>query len=420
MKSVPVGGARYVTPMTEQPRSNDPSSMTSSNARRTALTRLGRSGTGFVNPSVVRGSTVTFETLGEFEEALRCDLQQGPYTYGLLDTPTTRALSESIAALDGANGAVLLESGLAAVGVALLSHVTQGDHILMVDSCYGPSRILCNGMLKRFGVETEYYDPRIGQDGRPGIETLFRKNTKLVFMESPGSVTFEMQDVPAIAAACQERNIVTAIDNTWATPLGFRPIEHGVDMVVHALTKYVSGHSDVMLGAVTARTREIWDRVKITAVDLGHGVSPDDAWLGLRGLRTLAVRLDAQERSALQLARWLQNRPEVKRVLHPALPEDPGHEIFKRDFDRGTGLFGVVLHPVKRQALARMLEGMTYFQMGYSWGGFESLLIPQHPLTERSATPWNEDGTLLRVSVGLEAVDHLVQDLASGLDRLAG
>jgi cystathionine beta-lyase len=405
---------------TDWSESTDPSRRARSAAMRTELTRMGRPDHGFVNPSVVRGSTVTFETLGEFEEALGCDLQHGPYTYGLLDTPTTRTLSQSLAALDGANGAVLLESGLAAVGVALLSHVKQGDHILMVDSCYGPSRILCNGMLKRFGVETEYYDPLIGQDGRPGIETLFRENTKMVFMESPGSVTFEMQDVPAIAAACQERNIVTAIDNTWATPLGFRPIEHGVDMVVHALTKYVSGHSDVMLGAVTARTREIWDRVKMTAVDLGHGVSPDDAWLGLRGLRTLAIRLDAQEQAGLQLARWLQKRPEVKRVLHPALPEDPGHEIFKRDFDRGTGLFGVVLHPVKRQALARMLEGMTYFQMGYSWGGFESLLIPQHPLSERSVTPWIEDGTLLRVSVGLEAIDHLVEDLAQGLDRLAG
>ncbi|RPG13960.1 MAG: cystathionine beta-lyase [Phycisphaera sp. TMED9] len=410
--------ADALPPSENSPRETDAALRKRSAEIRTRLTRLGRSDKGFVNPSVVRGSTVTFQSLDEFEEALACDLKDGPFTYGLLDTPTTRALAQAIAELDGADGAVLLESGLAAVGVAMLSQVKQGDHILMVDSCYGPSRILCEGMLKRMGVETEYYDPRVGQDGRPGIETLFRENTRLVFMESPGSVTFEMQDVPAIAAACRERDIITAIDNTWATPLGFRPIEHGVDMVVHALTKYVGGHSDVMLGAVTTRTRKLWDRVKITAMDLGHGVSPDDAWLGLRGLRTLAVRLDAQEHAAVQLARWLQTRSEVKRVLHPALPEDPGHAIFKRDFDRATGLFGVVLHPVDRASLARMLEGMAIFEMGYSWGGFESLLIPQHPLSERSVTPWTEDGTLLRVSVGLESVEHLTQDLADGLDRL--
>jgi cystathionine beta-lyase len=385
---------------------------------RTDLTRLGRPGHGFVNPAITRASTVTFETVAEFEDALSCDLQNGPYTYGLLDTPTERSLAQSLASLDGADGGILVESGLAAVGVALLAFVEQGDHVLMVDSCYGPSRIICDGLLARLGVETEYYDPRIGQDDRPGIETLLRENTRMVFMESPGSVTFEMQDVPAITAACREREIVTAIDNTWATPLGFRPVEHGVDVVVHALTKYVTGHADVMLGALTARTRPIWDRLKTTAMDLGHGASPDDAWLALRGLRTLAVRLDAQEAAALRIARWLQTRPEVKRVLHPGLPEDPGHAIFKRDFDRGSGLFGILLHPVDVDSLARMLEGMRHFSLGYSWGGFESLLIPQHPLTERTATPWTETGTLLRASIGLESTEHLIADLADGLDRL--
>lgn len=392
--------------------------MRSTNARRTALTRLGRHGPGFVNPAVHRGSTVTFETLAEFNQALSIDLLDGPYTYGLLDTPTERALSTSLNELDGGEGTVLVESGLAAVGVALLSFLKHGDHVLMVDSCYGPSRILCNGLLKRFGVETTYYDPRAGQDGRPGIESLLQANTRLVFMESPGSVTFEMQDVPAIVAACEGRDTVTVIDNTWATPLGFRPIEHGVDVVIHALTKYVSGHSDVMLGSLTARTRAIWNRLKITAMDLGHGASPDDAWLALRGLRTLAVRLDAQEKSGLQLAAWLRRRPEVKRVLHPALDGDPGNALFRRDFDRGCGVFGVLLHDVDEPSLARMLEGMRIFEMGYSWGGFESLLIPQHPLSERTAVPLEETGTLLRISVGLESTDDLAQDLADGLERL--
>ena len=387
-------------------------------AARTALTRLGRSEVGFVNPPIVRASTVTFATLEEFEKALQVDLLDGPYTYGLLDTPTERSLAQSLATLDGAAGAVLVESGLAAVGVSLLGFLSHGDHLLMVDSCYGPSRIICNGLLDRFGVEITYYDPLVGQEGRPGIETMFRENTRVVFMESPGSVTFEMQDVPAIAAACRERGIVSVIDNTWATPLGFRPIEHGVDVVVHALTKYIAGHSDVMLGAVTARTREIWDTLKHTAMDLGHGASPDDAWLALRGLRTLAVRLDAQERVGMQLAAWLRTRPEVKRVLHPGLEGAPGHPIHRRDFDRSTGVFGVVLHPVEREALRRMIEPMKIFQMGYSWGGFESLIIPQHPLTERSAVPWTEDGTLLRISVGLEDPEHLARDLAEGLDRL--
>ena len=392
--------------------------MRSTNARRTALTRLGRHGPGFVNPAVHRGSTVTFETLAEFNQALSIDLLDGPYTYGLLDTPTERALSTSLNELDGGEGTVLVESGLAAVGVALLAFLKHGDHVLMVDSCYGPSRILCNGLLKRFGVETTYYDPRAGQDGRPGIESLLQANTRLVFMESPGSVTFEMQDVPAIVAACEGRDTVTVIDNTWATPLGFRPIEHGVDVVIHALTKYVSGHSDVMLGSLTARTRAIWNRLKITAMDLGHGASPDDAWLALRGLRTLAVRLDAQEKSGLQLAAWLRRRPEVKRVLHPALDGDPGNALFRRDFDRGCGVFGVLLHDVDEPSLAGMLEGMRIFEMGYSWGGFESLLIPQHPLSERTAVPLEETGTLLRISVGLESTDDLAQDLADGLERL--
>ena len=404
--------------MSENPEEPEPTRMEEANARRTSLTTLGRGADGFVNPPVHRASTVTFKTLEEFEGALSVDLLDGPFTYGLLDTPTERSLATTLAELDGGEGTVLVESGLAAVGVSLLSFLKTGDHMLMVDSCYGPSRILCDGLLKRFGIETTYYDPQVGQDGRPGIETLLQENTRLVFMESPGSVTFEVQDVPAIARCCRERGIVSVIDNTWATPLGFRPIEHGVDVVVQALTKYVGGHSDVMLGALTARTRSTWDRLKITAMDLGHGASPDDAWLALRGLRTLGVRLDAQEKAALQIAAWLRGRPEVKRVLHPALDGDPGNTLFRRDFDRGCGVFGVLLHEVERSALARMLEGMRIFHMGYSWGGFESLIIPQHPLSERTAVPFAESGTLLRLSIGLEAVEHLAEDLADGFTRL--
>ena len=250
--------------------------------RETGLTNLGRSHVGFVNPPVVRGSTVVFENLEEYEASLDVDLKDGPYIYGLISTPTERALESALAELDSAAGAVVVGSGLAAISVVLMSGISAGDHILMTDTCYGPTRILCDGILKRLGVEAEYYDPHLSRQGHPGIETLFRENTRMVYMESPGSRTFEMQDVPAIAAACRARGITSVVDNTWATPLGFRPTEHGVDIVIHALTKYVGGHSDLLLGGITTRDRETWDRVKQTAVELGHGCSPDDAALGLR------------------------------------------------------------------------------------------------------------------------------------------
>ena len=240
----------------------------------------------------------------------------------------------------------------------------------------------------------------------------------MVYMESPGSRTFEMQDVPAIIKACKNRGITSVIDNTWATPLAFRPLEHGADYVIHALTKYVAGHSDIMLGSVTARTRAGWDKVKMTAVDLGHGCSPDDAWLGLRGLRSLAARLDRHESSAMKIAHWLETRPEVKKVLHPALESHPGHLIWKRDFDRATGLFGIELHTSDEDAVGRMVEGFSHFKMGYSWGGFESLMIPLHPddgVRTATSTP---KGTILRCSIGLEDPDDLIKDLESGLSRL--
>ena len=387
--------------------------------RDTELAHLAREAAGFVNPPIVRGSTVVFKTLNELDEALDIDEKDGPYAYGRKGTPTERVFEDALAKLDSAYGAVLLESGLAAVSVAIMSTVSAGDHILVVDTCYGPTRELCDGLLTRFGVETEYYDPLCSQPGKPDIESLFRENTRAVYMESPGSRTFEMQDVPAIAEACRARGITTIADNTWATPLAFRPIEHGVDLVVQALTKYIAGHSDVMLGAITACDQAAWKNVKATALDIGHSCSPDDAWLGLRGLRSLSARLDRHEASALLLANWLQDRPEVKRVLHPALESDPGHSIFARDFDRATGLFGVVLHTSDLEAIRRMVEGFSIFSMGYSWGGFESLLIPLHPdRAVRTASIWPETGEILRISVGLEDPQDLIADLESGFERL--
>lgn len=389
--------------------------------RETALTDLAREATGFVNPPVVRGSTVVFKTVDELNAALEIDPNTGPFVYGLMGTPTERAFEEALAELDSACGAVLLGSGLAAISVAIMSQLSAGDHMLMVDTCYGPTRILCDGMLNRLGIETEYYDPLLSQPGNPLIESLFRENTRVVYMESPGSRTFEMQDVPAIAKACKGRNITTIVDNTWATPLGFRPIEYGVDLVVHALTKYVAGHSDVMLGAITARSETEWDSIKRTAVDLGYGCSPDDAWLGLRGLRSLAARLDRHEASARMIASWLEAQPEVARVLYPALKSDPGHTIFARDFDRATGLFGVVLNSNDPQAIRRMVEGYTHFRLGYSWGGFESLLIPlQENRNVRTTSPLAEAASLLRISVGLEHPEDLIADLKAGFKRLSG
>lgn len=383
--------------------------------RETELTALGRSDSGWVNPAIVRGSTVIFKTLAEVEVSLDVDLKDGPYTYGLISTPTERALETALAEIDSAVGAVVLGSGLAAITVAIMGIVRTGDHLLMVDSCYGPTRVFCDDVLAKFGVEIEYYDPLVTE-----IEALFKENTRLVFMESPGSRTFEMQDVPAIAKACRERGITSVVDNSWATPLGFRPLEHGVDLVVHALSKYIAGHSDVMLGAVTARDRDLWETVKRMAVDLGHGCSPDDAWLGLRGLRSLAARLDRHEASARRIASWLEARPEVDRVLYPALESDPGHAIFTRDFDRATGVFGLILHETDRDRVAAMVEGYELFKLGYSWGGFESLLIPLHPERGvRTAATHVNSGTVLRLSIGLETPEDLIRDLERGFERLA-
>lgn len=362
---------------------------------------------GFVNPPVYRGSTVLYKTL----EAIKS--RQQPYTYGRRATPTTRALEDAITDLEGGVVTILTSSGLGAVSTAILAFVSAGDHILITDSAYQPGRAFADRMLKRLGVETTYYDPLVGAD----IAKLFRPNTRLVLVESPGSQTFEMQDIPAIAAAAHARDIWVLADNTWATPLFSKPLALGADVSIQAATKYIVGHADAMLGAVTANARaaRLLDHAKEA---LGTCPGSEETYLGLRGLRTLDVRLERHQRSALAVAEWLSSRPEVDRVLYPALPSDPGHAIWKRDFTGASGLFTAVLKPVSEDALAAFLDGLTLFGMGYSWGGYESLVIPFDPTSYRTATKWTGPGPALRFHIGLEAVEDLIRDLDSGFARL--
>ncbi|MFT3731044.1 MAG: cystathionine beta-lyase [Hyphomicrobium sp.] len=362
---------------------------------------------GFVNTPVYRGSTVLHPTLA----ALRAYSQ--PYTYGRRATPTTRALEEAIAHLEGGAATILTSSGLAAVSTAVLAFVQGGDHVLIVDSVYQPARAFADKMLKRLGIETTYYDPLIGS----GIDALFRPNTRLVMVEAPGSQTFEMQDIPAIAAAARARNIWVLADNTWATPLYCKPLALGADVSIQAATKYIVGHADAMLGAVTANAKaaKFIDDAKER---LGTCPGSEETYLGLRGLRTLAVRLAQHQRSGIAVAEWLKARPEVDRILHPALPGDPGHAIWKRDFTGASGLFTAVLKPVSEKKLAAFLDGLKLFGMGYSWGGYESLVVPFDPTSYRTATRWHGAGPALRFHVGLEAVDDLIADLAAGFERM--
>ncbi|MEE2681300.1 MAG: cystathionine beta-lyase [Planctomycetota bacterium] len=370
---------------------------------------------GFVNPPLHRGSTVRFDTLEDYERSLDVDLKDGPYTYGLLGTPVERELEDALARMEEGFGSVLLGSGLAAVGVALLSYLKTGDHLLMVDACYTPSRIICTERLSALGIETTFYPPNSAPEE---VATLIRPNTRVLFMESPGSLTFEVQDVPGLVRMAKRHGLVTIADNTWATPLLFNPIKHGVDVVVHALTKYVAGHSDVMLGALVASNREHWDRLKHTAMDYGHGASPDDAWLGLRGMRSLPTRLAQCARSALQVAAWLEQREEVLAVLHPSFASCPGHEFWQRDFGGAAGLFSVILGPLPRIGLESMIEGMRHFGLGYSWGGYESLMLPFNP-KDRSNQLEPSEGVGLRLSIGLEYHEDLISDLGEGLNRLS-
>jgi cysteine-S-conjugate beta-lyase len=362
---------------------------------------------GFVNPPVYRGSTVLFPTAEKLWK------RDQPYTYGRSSTPTVKSLEEAIADVEGGAATALTASGYQAVSTAILAFVKSGDHILMVDSVYQPTRKFCDYMLAKLGVETTYYDPLIGA----GIDALVRPNTRIIFTESPGSQTFEVQDIPAIARVARERELWLLMDNTWASPLYFRPFDHGVDVSIQAATKYIVGHADAMLGAITSNARAA-KQVALAKEQLGVCPGSEETFLGMRGLRTLATRLAQHQRSGLEIARWLEGRPEVARVLHPGLPSHPQHALWKRDFLGATGLFSIVLKPASDKAVAAMLDGLQLFGMGFSWGGYESLIIPFDPKPYRTATKWAAEGPALRLHIGLEDVDDLRADLDAGFKRL--
>jgi cystathionine beta-lyase len=360
---------------------------------------------GFVNPPVVHGSTVLYPTAGDLHA------HRGEYQYGRRGTPTTKALQEALMALEGpqCGGVGLAPSGLSAISTTLLAVLKTGDHLLVCDNAYRPSRNFCNGVLARFGVETTYFDPLIGA----GIAGLFKPNTKAVLVEAPGSQTFEMPDISAIAAVAHARDALVIDDNTWATPLYHRSLDQGVDISMQAATKYIGGHSDIMFGAISANAKA-WPLIAEAIQLLGVCAGPDDVFLALRGLRTLAVRLAQHHRSAIEVARWLATRPEVVRVLHPALETDPGHAIWRRDFTGASGLFSIVLKPAPQKAVDALLDAVKLFGMGYSWGGFESLVIPFDCEGYRTATKWAPGGPTLRLHIGLENVEDLKADLERG------
>ncbi len=367
---------------------------------------------GIVNPPVWRASTILYDSVADLD-AGKTGNADGRLFYGRRGTPTQWSLAEALTELEpGAAGTMLFPSGVAAVSTALLSVLKPGDDLLMVDSAYDPTRSFCDGLLARIGVTTRYYDPVVGA----GIAELIRPETRAIFMESPGSLTFEVQDVPAIVAAAKARGITTLFDNTWATALNFQPIAFGIDLSIQAATKYIVGHSDVMAGAVTANARS-WPALRRTAQQLGQCLSPDDAWLAARGLRTMAVRMAQHAASALKIAHWLDDQPEVARVLHPALPSCPGHDLWKRDFSGSAGLFSMILNGGDAAARAAMIDSLTLFGIGYSWGGYESLALPVDPAPDRTATRWAADGPLIRLQIGLEDADDLIADLAAGLAR---
>jgi cystathionine beta-lyase len=366
---------------------------------------------GAVNTPVVRTSTVLFPDVKTYQGRDQNDYKV--MRYGIYGTPTTFALEEAVAQLEGGHAAVALPSGLAAIVAALAAFARSGAHILIADSVYQPTRNFCDRRLRPLGVDIEYYDPSIGS----GIAALIRPETTAVFCESPGSHTFEMQDIPAIAAAAHAKGVAVLADTTWGTPYFFRAFDHGVDISIHAGTKYISGHSDVMLGVVVTNEK-YWLDVRRAVADYGYCVSPDDCYLALRGLRTIGVRMRQQQQSAITIARWLQARPEVMRVIYPALDGDPGHAIWKRDFSGAASLFGVILNPVNEAAVAALIDSLALFGIGSSWGGFESLAISADPAKYRSATQWNPGGPLLRLHIGLEDPDDLIADLEQGLAQM--
>lgn len=375
----------------------------------TILTHTGRHPEkhfGFVNTPVYRGSTILFPTLDELEST------RPRYDYGRTGNPSASSVADLVTELEGAAGTILAPSGLSAISTALLSVLGSGDHVLVTDSAYAPTRRVSNSVLSRLGITPQFYDPRVGA----GIESLFTEKTKAIFVESPGSLTFEIQDLRAIVAAAKQRDAFVIVDNSWATPLYHHPLALGADLVLHAGTKMFVGHSDAMFGTVSANARA-WAQLKETAISLGVCAAPDDIFLAARGLRTLAIRMKEHSARSQDLAAWLEKQPGVRAVYHPALPSHPDHALFQRDFTGAGSLFSILLEPAPREKLAAMLDGLRVFGMGWSWGGYESLLLPIHPEKSRSATEWNVDGNMLRVHVGLEGLEDLRADLRDGLAR---
>jgi cystathionine beta-lyase len=380
----------------------------------TLLTRLGRDPArhqGMVNTPVFRTSTVIFPDLESYEQ--RDPDNYKTMRYGIYGTPTTFAFEEAVAKMEGGHLAVAVPSGLAAITAALAAYVKSGDHLLVTDSAYAPTRIFCERQLKPNGVDVQYYDPLLGS----GIEKLIKSNTRAIFCEAPGSLTFEMQDIPAIAAAAHARGIAVLADTTWGTPYFFRSFEHGVDVSIHAATKYIVGHSDVMMGVIVTNEQH-WLRVRRAVSDYGFCVSPEDCYLALRGFRTIGVRMKQQMASALRVAQWLQARPEVLRVIYPALADDPGHAIWKRDFAGAASLFSFVLRPAGDNAVSALVNALELFGIGSSWGGFESLVTVVRTAKIRSATQWNPGGPALRLHIGLEDPDDLIADLDQAFSRM--
>ncbi len=363
---------------------------------------------GFVNPPIVRGSTVVYPNMEDFL------LRKARYTYGTQGNPTIDALVAALNTMEGGAGSVACPSGLMACTLPLLAVLSSGDHLLVTDSVYRPTRMFCDKMLSRMGVEVTYYDPAIGA----GIADLFKPNTKAVWTEAPGSQTFEMQDIPAIVEAAHARDVLVLMDNTWATPLFFNSHKFGVDLSVQAGTKYYAGHSDVLIGTVSARTPALYKRLREAWETLGVIIAPEDAVLTLRGIRTMQIRLKEQMPAGIEMANWLAARPEVARVLHPALPSDPGHAIWKRDFTGASSLFAIELKPVPTKAVGAKLDGLSLFGMGASWGGYESLVLPFDCTAYRTATKPGFAGPTIRLHIGLEDLEDLKEDLDAGFARL--
>lgn len=365
---------------------------------------------GIVNTPVWRASTILYDDVADLRAAAGRDTHHRLF-YGRRGTPTQWSLADALTELEpGAEGTFLYPSGVAAIAACLLSILSPGDELLLVDSAYDPTRSMANGLLRRMGITTRYYDPLIGA----GIADLIGPSTRAIFLESPGSLTFEVQDIPAIAAVARERGVITVLDNTWATPLLLPAIALGVDYSVLACTKYVVGHSDVMMGSVTAAPGR-FARLRDTSFQLGQVVSPDDAWLGSRGLRTMAIRLKQHQDSALRIAHWLEAQPEVAQVLHPALPSHPGHELWQRDFHGAAGLFSFALDGGDEASRAVLIDTLRLFGIGYSWGGYESLALPVDPHRYRTATTPDFPGPLVRLQIGLEDSDDLIADLSHAL-----